>query len=101
MNAAEISPKYRREHLKACGDMRGPHNRRKRGRKNCEKNCPDSAFACRGTRYGPSDRVRTCGLMVPNHPRSQLRHTRIWCKFNFLLCHLLLRVPSAALPSET
>lgn len=25
------------------------------------------------TRYGPSDRVRTCGLMVPNHPRYQLR----------------------------
>ena len=25
---------------------------------------------------GPSDRVRTCGLMVPNHPRYQLRHTR-------------------------
>ena len=30
------------------------------------------------TRYGPSDRVRTCGLMVPNHPRYQLRHTRIF-----------------------
>ena len=29
------------------------------------------------TRCGPSDRVRTCGLMVPNHPRYQLRHTRI------------------------
>ena len=30
------------------------------------------------TRYGPSDRVRTCGLMVPNHPRYQLRHTRFY-----------------------
>lgn len=30
------------------------------------------------TRYGPSDRVRTCGLMVPNHPRYQLRHTRLY-----------------------
>ncbi len=29
------------------------------------------------TRYGPSDRVRTCGLMVPNHPRYQLRYTRM------------------------
>ena len=29
------------------------------------------------TRYGRSDRVRTCGLMVPNHPRCQLRHTPI------------------------
>lgn len=28
--------------------------------------------------YGPSDRVRTCGLMVPNHPRYQLRYTRIF-----------------------
>ncbi len=33
--------------------------------------------------YGPSDRVRTCGLMVPNHPRYQLRYTRIW---NFAIC---------------
>ena len=29
------------------------------------------------TSYGPSDRIRTCGLMVPNHPRYQLRYTRI------------------------
>ena len=35
--------------------------------------------------YGPSDRVRTCGLMVPNHPRYQLRHTRIY----YLLYHSL------------
>ncbi len=27
-------------------------------------------------RFGPSDRDRTCGLMVPNHARYQLRHTR-------------------------
>jgi hypothetical protein len=32
---------------------------------------------------GPSDRVRTCGLMVPNHPRYQLRYTRIFT-FRFL-----------------
>ena len=30
---------------------------------------------------GPSDRVRTCGLMVPNHPRYQLRYTRICLLF--------------------
>ena len=30
---------------------------------------------------GPSDRVRTCGLMVPNHPRYQLRYTRICSLF--------------------
>ena len=28
--------------------------------------------------FGPSDRVRTCGLMVPTHPRYQLRYTRIF-----------------------
>ena len=26
--------------------------------------------------YGPSDRIRTCGLVVPNHARYQLRNTR-------------------------
>lgn len=31
--------------------------------------------------FGPSDRVRTCGLMVPNHPRYQLRYTRICLLF--------------------
>ncbi len=36
-------------------------------------------------RFGPSDRDRTCGLMVPNHPRSQLRHTRIYIRFLFFL----------------
>ena len=41
------------------------------------------------TRYGPSDRVRTCGLMVPNHPRYQLRHTRI---FAFWFLGILLSV---------
>ncbi len=34
------------------------------------------------TRFGPSDRVRTCGLMVPNHPRYQLRHTRLYLFFS-------------------
>ena len=33
------------------------------------------------TPHGPSDRVRTCGLMVPNHPRYQLRYTRIYVLF--------------------
>ena len=37
------------------------------------------------TRYGPSDRVRTCGLMVPNHPRYQLRHTRLY--YFILYCY--------------
>ncbi len=28
------------------------------------------------TRNGPSDRIRTCGIVVPNHARYQLRYTR-------------------------
>ena len=39
--------------------------------------------------FGPSDRVRTCGLMVPNHPRYQLRYTRIFTfsvSENFTVC---------------
>ena len=28
-------------------------------------------------RRGPSDRIRTCGIVVPNHARYQLRYTRI------------------------
>ena len=27
------------------------------------------------TRYGRSDRIRTCGIVVPNHARYQLRYT--------------------------
>ena len=47
----------------------------------------NSAF---GQNFGPSDRDRTCGLMVPNHPRSQLRHTRIYLIFcNFSICGIL------------
>lgn len=38
-------------------------------------------FCGQNRRFGPSDRDRTCGLMVPNHPRSQLRHTRILFDF--------------------
>ncbi len=29
-------------------------------------------------KVNPSDRGRTCGLMVPNHARYQLRYTRIF-----------------------
>ena len=49
------------------------------------------------TQYGPSDRVRTCGLMVPNHPRYQLRHTRLYLLVCFLLIIFLLSVRGASL----
>jgi hypothetical protein len=42
--------------------------------------------------FGPSDRVRTCGLMVPNHPRYQLRYTRIF-DFCFLEISLSVVIP--------
>jgi hypothetical protein len=42
--------------------------------------------------YGPSDRVRTCGLMVPNHPRYQLRYTRLF-DFCFLEISLSVVIP--------
>ena len=29
------------------------------------------------TPHGPSDRIRTCGIVVPNHARYQLRYTRV------------------------
>ncbi len=29
------------------------------------------------TRYGPSDRIRTCGILLPKQARYQLRYTRI------------------------
>ena len=28
--------------------------------------------------FGRSDRTQTCGLMVPNHPRYQLRHAPMY-----------------------
>ncbi len=37
------------------------------------------------TRSGRSDRVRTCGLNIPNVARSQLRHTPIFIQF-FSFC---------------
>ena len=52
--------------------------------------CTKSAEINRFQRiFGPSDRVRTCGLMVPNHPRYQLRYTRIFTfsvSGNFTVC---------------
>ena len=29
------------------------------------------------TRYGPSDRIRTCGILLPKQARYQLRYTRL------------------------
>ena len=35
-------------------------------------------FKCyKNTRHGPSDRIRTCGILLPKQARYQLRYTRI------------------------
>ncbi len=31
----------------------------------------------KNTRSGPSDRIRTCGILLPKQARYQLRYTRI------------------------
>ena len=28
--------------------------------------------------FGPSDRIRTCGILLPKQVRYHLRYTRIW-----------------------
>ena len=30
------------------------------------------------TRHGPSDRIRTCGILLPKQARYQLRYTRLF-----------------------
>ena len=49
---------------------------------------------------GPSDRVRTCGLMVPNHPRYQLRHTRLYLFFSLLPAYYLSDVRPRRFPQK-
>ena len=49
---------------------------------------------------GPSDRVRTCGLMVPNHPRYQLRHTRLYLYFSLLPAYYLSAVRPLRFPQK-
>ena len=48
------------------------------------------------TRYGRSDRVRTCGIDVPNVARYQLRHTP-----NLYILFMTDSQLSAALPAAT
>ena len=44
-------------------------------RENKRKSSIHNMGSVMNTRYGRSDRIRTCGLMVPNHPLYQLSHT--------------------------
>ena len=36
---------------------------------------------CKNTRHGPSDRIRTCGILLPKQARYQLRYTRLFRYF--------------------
>ena len=36
-----------------------------------------TAKCCKNIRHGPSDRIRTCGILLPKQARYQLRYTRL------------------------
>ena len=43
-----------------------------------EIECPHPTLRLvKNTRYGPSDRIRTCGILLPKQARYQLRYTRL------------------------
>ncbi len=37
-------------------------------------------------KFGPSDRIRTCGIVLPKHARYQLRYTRLFSFFRASAC---------------
>ena len=43
-----------------------------------QKNRQKGGFSRKG---GPSDRIRTCGILLPKQARYQLRYTRLWSCF--------------------
>ena len=47
-----------------------------------QKNRQKGGFSKKG---GPSDRIRTCGILLPKQARYQLRYTRI-CTFSAAAC---------------
>ena len=50
-------------------------SRHKMDNKNDE--CSQGIKSYKNTRHGPSDRIRTCGILLPKQARYQLRYTRI------------------------
>ena len=80
--------------------MRFPQKWRKtpeKHKKLTESGGKTSAF---GQNFGPSDRVRTCGLMVPNHPRYQLRHTRLYLFFSQFPAYWLSAIRPRRFPQK-
>ena len=54
-------------------------NRRKIDNKN--DGCSQRIKSYKNTRHGPSDRIRTCGILLPKQARYQLRYTRLFRYF--------------------
>ena len=46
--------------------------------KNHKKSSVHNIKSVMNTRYGPSDRIRTCGILLPKQARYQLRYTRLF-----------------------
>ena len=68
-------------------------NRRKMGNKNDE--CSQRIKSYKNTRYGPSDRIRTCGILLPKQARYQLRYTRL---FRYFIRLVVFSPKTSALP---
>ena len=58
-----------------------------------QKNRPKGGFSRKG---GPSDRIRTCGILLPKQARYQLRYTPIEFFFSALVLSARLAVPEKA-----
>ena len=51
------------------------------------------------TRYGPSDRIRTCGILLPKQARYQLRYTRLLSYFiRLVVFSQIKRATNCAIP---
>ena len=54
---------------------------------------------CKNTRHGPSDRIRTCGILLPKQARYQLRYTRLFSLFiRLVVCSQIKRDTNFAIP---
>ena len=48
---------------------------------------------------GPSDRIRTCGILLPKQARYQLRYTRLFSLFiRLVVCSQIKRDTNFAIP---
>ena len=68
-------------------------NRHKMDNKNDE--CSQRIKSYKNTRHGPSDRIRTCGILLPKQARYQLRYTRL---FRYFIRLVVFSPKTSALP---